>query len=139
MALGLTIEAIYTAAAVLLGFQGAAIYQRMAREIEVSKTDLTWIPPADILNLFSFVVTVTGVFILPLLFDSFQVAKAGFLLGVTLSVGYPFALLGHYDMLEVDKKRTMVWCTWQEFYAILCTLVVSVALFIIFVAIEVSR
>lgn len=43
---------IWTVAGVLLGFQVTSFAWRVSREVDVGQVrDLTWLPPADILNL----------------------------------------------------------------------------------------
>lgn len=60
------LEFIWVAGGVLLGFQVTSFAARVNREIKVGEhRDITWLPPADILNLFSMSVLVIGIFILP--------------------------------------------------------------------------
>src|SRR3990170_284359 len=84
---------IWTVTGVVMGFQVTSCAWRISREVKVGQTgDLTWLPPADILNLASMVVAAFGVFILPLL-GLVDLNYTGKLLGLALLlfVGYPFA------------------------------------------------
>ena len=106
---------LWTAAGVLLGFQVAIFQMRLSREIAVGDEGMrTWMPPSDVLNLGSMVVTAIGVFILPILgWVGINMAMRLFGLALLLFVGYPFALAGHYDMYN-RQPRTGVYCTRQE-------------------------
>ena len=92
---------IWTAAGVLIGFQVTSFAWRVSREVKVGESsDLTWLPPADILNLISMLIASIGVFALPILglADS-DIIKHSFGLAILIFVGYPlYALAGHYDM-----------------------------------------
>ncbi len=101
---------IWTAAGVLIGFQVTSFIWRISREVEVGKQgDLTWLPPADILNLISMAVTMVGVFVLPILgLADLSFIRFSFGLAVLLFVGYPFALAGHYDMYDNKTSRQIV-------------------------------
>lgn len=84
-------------------------------------------PPSDILNLGSMVVTTMGVLILPMLgWVSVDTGARLFGLALLLFVGYPFALAGHYDMYD-RKPRTGVYCTRQEKVAV--AVIVAIVLF----------
>jgi hypothetical protein len=110
---------LWTAAGVLLGFQVTAFLMRLGREIAAGDEDMvTWMPPSDVLNLGSMVVTAIGVFILPLVgWVTLDTSARLFGLALLLFVGYPFALAGHYDTYN-QKPRTGVYCTRQEKVAI---------------------
>ncbi len=98
---------IWTAAGVLLGFQATAFSFRVLREIDVSekRDDVTWLPRADRVNLFSMLVLVIGVFVLPILgFGGLNFIKYSFGLAVLLFLGYPFALAGHYEMYKTSTR-----------------------------------
>ncbi len=64
-----TLGNIWSAAAVLLGFQLAAFTWRLQRELtmESGGVETVWFPLADWLNLVAFVVVAGGVFLLPVL------------------------------------------------------------------------
>ena len=100
---------IWTAAGVLLGFQATAFSFRVQREVPMGdKNAITWLPPADMVNLFSMLVLVIGVFVLPILgFVGQNFIKYSFGLAVLLFVGYPFALAGHYDMYNNKTSRSL--------------------------------
>jgi hypothetical protein len=107
---------IWTAAGVLIGFQVTSFVWRVSREVEVGKKGyITWLPPADILNLLSMVVVVVGVFILPILdLADLNSIKLSFGLAVLLFISYPFALAGHYDMYNNKTPRTFLYFPTQE-------------------------
>ena len=65
--------------------------------------DITWLPPADILNLTSMVVAMVGVFVLPIL----GIVDLNF---TKLS----FGLAGHYDMYNNKTPRSFLYFTSQE-------------------------
>ena len=107
---------IWTAAGVLLGFQVTSFAWRVSREVQAGeKDDLTWLPPADLLNLLSMTVIVIGVFVGPILFCAdMKFVQSSFGLALLLFVGYPFALTGHYDMFNNKTKRSYCYFTFQE-------------------------
>ena len=107
---------IWTAAGVLIGFQVTSFVWRISREVEVGKQgDLTWLPPADILNLISMAVAMVGVFVLPILgLADLSFIRFSFGLAVLLFVGYPFALAGHYDMYNNKTPRSFLYFPFQE-------------------------
>lgn len=111
---------LWTAAGVLLGFQVTAFLMRLSREIAVGDRNMvTWMPPSDLLNLGSMVVTTIGVFILPLLgWATIDTSARLFGLALLLFVGYPFALAGHYEMYN-QKPRSGSYCTKQEKVALI--------------------
>lgn len=92
---------LWTAAGVLIGFQISSFGWRISREADVDEAVSTWLPPADIVNLFSMMITALGVFILPILgLINTEVSLLAFGFAMLLFVGYPFALAGHYDMFN---------------------------------------
>ncbi|PWI19326.1 hypothetical protein DI272_38090 [Streptomyces sp. Act143] len=111
------------------GFQVTGFALRINREIDVSgKGDITWLPPADILNLLSIAVTMLGVFIAPVLeIGSATVPIRAFGLSVLLLAGYPFALAGHYDMFNPRTRRSWTYCPRQERIALAIVGVSAVA------------
>ena len=96
---------LWMAAGVLIGFQVSSFGWRISREADVDEAVSTWLPPADIVNLFSMMVTALGVFILPILGlinTEFSLLAFGF--AMLLFVGYPFALAGHYDLFHKGPR-----------------------------------
>src|SRR5207248_1160950 len=93
---------------------------RISREVSVGEAgDVTWLPPADIVNLISMAVSVVGVFGLPLLgLVNLNFIKHSFGLAVLLFVGYPFALAGHYDMYNSTTSRSHLYFPFQEKVAV---------------------
>jgi len=124
---------IWIAAGVLLGFQVTAFAARINREIAVGeRRDLTWLPPSDILNLFSMVVLVAGVFILPVFgFDDPRFMTYAFGLAMLLFLGFPFGLAGHYDMYNNKSVRSYLYFPFQERVVIAVIAVVAISYIII--------
>jgi hypothetical protein len=103
---------IWTAAGVLIGFQVTSFVWRVSREVDVG---ITWLPPADILNLISMAVAMVGVFVFPILgLADLNFIRFSFGLAVLLFVGYPFALAGHYDMYNNKTSRSYSYFPLQE-------------------------
>ena len=120
---------IWTAAGVLLGFQVSAFSWRIQQEAHVAdRGDISWIPPADYMNLTAMVVTVLGVFVLPvvgLVSDKF--AQMMFGLGAILFVGHSFALAAHYELFNRNTTRSYQYCPPQEKRAIVVVVAISLA------------
>jgi hypothetical protein len=113
----LTLADVWSAAAVLLGFQLAAFTWRLQRELKMAAAgEITWLPLADMVNLVAFVVVAGGVFVLPILGVSDRALPRNALgLGVLLLAFYPFALLGHYELYwPYSRSRQRSWCPYQE-------------------------
>lgn len=72
---------------------------RVVRDLEFRNTRVRWwFPPADLLNLLSIVVTLLGVFVVPVLdIGSDSLPEEAFGLGLLLLAGYPFALGFRYN------------------------------------------
>ena len=126
---------IWTAAGVLIGFQVTTFVWRISREVNVGEQkDITWLPPADILNLSSMVVAMVGVFVLPILdLVGVNFMKFSFGLAVLLFISYPFALAGHYDMYNNKTQRSFLYFPSQERVVVIITtiLVISYLIFAI--------
>jgi hypothetical protein len=119
---------VWTAAAVLMGFQLTAFIWRLNRETEVRKSGgKNWLPPADYLSLASMITIAFGVYAFPIAGYQFSLSSQQmFGLSVILFVGYIFALLSHYNLLF--RGPTVLpgkFCTIQEFITILATLVAA--------------
>ena len=127
----ISLEQIWTVAGILLGFQVTAFAWRITREAEVGDTnDITWLPPADYLNLLSMVLTVAGVFVLPLLgIGGIGIARLAFGLASILLVGYSFALAGHYELFDPNNERSLPrkYCPKQEQAVLMIVVVVVIA------------
>lgn len=110
-----TVESLWGAAGIIVGFQVTAFTLRINREIAVSQYgDFTWFPVADYLNMLSLSVTLIGVFALPALDVIGQEAASRlFGLSVLFLLGYAFALAGHYEMYRAGA-RTMSYFPAQE-------------------------
>ena len=120
---------VWTTAAVLIGFQLTGFTWRLAREMEVARAGgINWVPPADYLNLVSLVITALGVFVLPITgFASARTAECALGLSAILFVGYPFALLGHYNLLFNRGTRLPgKFTTSQELTVIAVTVLVGI-------------
>ena len=125
----LDISQIWTAAGVLLGFQVTSFSWRISQEAQVAEKDeISWIPPADYLNLTSMLAIVCGVFIAPVLGAvNINVVQMWFGLGALLFVGHSFALAGHYELFNNKTKRTYRYFPPQEKVAIFGVLVLAIS------------
>jgi drug/metabolite transporter (DMT)-like permease len=126
-----TLPDIWTAAGVVLGFQVTAFLWRIANEVtyarETKNRGVTWLPPADLVNLIAMAVMVLGVFLAPLVIGPSVSPQKWFGLALILFVGHCFALAGHYDLYNPKTKRSMLYFPLQEQVAIGATLVVCIA------------
>lgn len=112
---------LWTAGGVLLGFMVTSFLWRISQEVAVAnRNDISWVPPADYVNLAGMVVVVMGVFLAPLLSIGGGRAPAFALgLGAILFVGHCFALAGHYELYNNKSKRTYRYFPFQEKVAII--------------------
>jgi uncharacterized membrane protein YiaA len=119
---------IWGVAGILMGFQIASFTWRISREVEVGELgDITWLPPADMLNMVSMATLAVGVFVFPILkIADLAFAEHSFGLAVILFIGYPFALAGHYDMYN-REKRSYEYFTLQERIVILLVAILAIA------------
>ena len=124
----LELSQVWTAAGVLLGFQVTSFAWRIAHESQVAdKGDVSWIPPADYLNLSAMLATVLGVFVAPVLeLASLNAAQMWFGLGAILFVGHSFALAAHYELFNRTTRRTYNYFPLQEKVAIFIVVAVAV-------------
>ncbi len=120
---------VWVAAGVLLGFQITSFAWRLSREVKVGESgDLTWLPPADLLNLASMLVTAIGVFALPILgLSTPDLMKDAFGLALLLFVGYPFALAGHYELYSRGTKRSYLYFPRQERVVVAAVVILTAA------------
>ena len=97
---------LWTAGAVLAGFQTAALTWRINREITMENGDeRTWVTLADGVVGASFVLLVVGVFVAPLAGSASAGMAAKFLgLAMMLFAASPFVLAGHYNL----------YCSWGK-------------------------
>lgn len=103
--MSLELVQLWTVAGVLIGFQISSFGWRISREADVDEAVSTWLPPADIINLFSMMITALGVFILPILgLIGTELSQLAFGFAMLLFVSYPFALAGHYDMFNKGPR-----------------------------------
>ena len=117
---------IWTAAGVLLGFQVTSFLWRIGQEAGTgAKGDITWLPPADMLNLLAMSVLAIGVFVAPLM-GAISLAATRLVLGlsVLLFVGHSFALAGHYELYNRHTPRSFDYFPLQEKIAVAATLTV---------------
>jgi hypothetical protein len=120
---------VWSAGGVIAGFQVAAFTLRMNREIAVGDQQrITWLPPADFVNLASLAITLLGVFVAPIsgLYGEVSAAKV---LGLSLILlaCYPFSLAGHYELFNYRTGRSFGICPFQERVSIAVTGILSVA------------
>ena len=150
---GLDFGTVWTAAGVVVGFTVTAFMYRIKRESEIRTgaplgRGKYWFPPADFALLGSLAVVLVGVFVLPVLGAGLAFAKYALGWAFLLLAGYPFALLGHYDILfgRVPKKTMQrrlarggfPWATEQERAVLGFLAVASVVYFVVVVIREVS-
>jgi hypothetical protein len=123
---------VWTVSIVLLGFQVAAFTWRLGREISVGRDgDITWFPPAEMLNMFAILVNCLGVFVLPLTrLASESASYTAFGISVILFAGFPVALAGHYDLFTLGD-RSMEYFTRQERIAVGLTLLMIIAFLVL--------
>lgn len=128
VSMGIELSHLWTVAGVLIGLQLAAFARRIEREVTVGdRADVTWLPPADLLNLTAMLVALVGVFVLPiagLAPPNLPAAALG--LSILLFAGYPFALAGHYDLFTRTRRRPR-YVTPQETIVIVITVILCAA------------
>ena len=118
-----------TAAGVLLGFSVTSFMWRIAQEAHVAdRGDISWLPPADIVNLAGMIVIVVGVFLAPLasVFTP-RLAAWAFGLGALLFVGHCFALAGHYELYNNRTSRSYQYFPVQERVVVIVLILVVIA------------
>ena len=108
---------LWTAAAVVAGFQMASFSWRIKRELDMEiANQTTWLTLAELLNGVSFLLLVGGVFAAPML-GGLPVDTAARFFGLAL-VGFaasPFVLAGHYNLYcSWRKSRPTIRVTAQE-------------------------
>ena len=115
---------LWTAAAVLAGFQVTALTWRINREVAMEAEDeRTWVTLPDGYVAVSFLVIVVGVFAAPLS-NSASTEMAVKLFGVALLIfaASPFVLAGHYNLYcSWDKRVPRPRVTKQELTAAVVT------------------
>lgn len=123
---------IWMVAGVLVGFEAASFAWRIQREAAVGdQDDVTWLPPADYLNLLGLLIVGLGVFALPVLNVIGEAAMRKALgLGVVLWIGHVFALAGHYELYNPKTKRSKTFCPCQE-KVVLCGTAVAVVTYVL--------
>ena len=108
---------LWTAAAVLAGFQQTALGWRIQREINMeSESERTWLTLADMFVGVSFLLLLGGVFAAPTLGGVSAGAAAKFFgLAFVFFAASPFVLAGHYNLYgSWYKTRPRPWITVQE-------------------------
>jgi hypothetical protein len=112
---------------VLLGFQVTSFAWRVSQEAEVAdRGDISWIPPADFLNLSAMVVTAVGCFVLPgSSLISIQTASKLLGLSTIVFVGHSFALAAHYELFNARTKRSYRYFPPQERVAVSVVAVIA--------------
>jgi hypothetical protein len=136
MGVEIDLAALWTAAGVLAGLQVTGFSFRLNREIKVAESEhITWLPPADIVNVVSLGITLVGVFIVPILqLGSSVLPLKAFGLSVLLLAGYPWVLAGHYDLYRPGHP-SMLYFPAQEKIA-LCLLGVAAVVYIILASVR---
>ena len=105
---GLDVGELWAAAGVVSGFQIGAFTWRINRELEMAhRGERVWVPVADWLNVAALVVTLLGVYAAGAL-GLLPVQDSALMFGwsVLLLACWPFAMLGHYDLLGRNPRTT---------------------------------
>lgn len=112
----LSISSLWTVAAVVFGFQLAALSWRISREVHMeSQGERTWVTFADGIVLLSTLILVVGVFLAPILTDiSAGNAARLFGLSLVLFASAPVVLAGHYNLFRQHQKAPRDHVTTQE-------------------------
>jgi len=100
------IAQLWEAASILLALQATSFGWRINRESAASEKDEpTWLPVADIINLIAMCVSVSCVFLAPILgIWSTSAAIQSFGLVLILTVGHAVSLAAHYELFNVGKR-----------------------------------
>ena len=99
-------KSLWIISGILLGFQFNAFYWRIARESKAPEHVVTWISPADIVNLVSMMVMLFGVFLAPIMgFAKTATVIKIFGLSIILFVGHIFAMAAHYELFNNKTPR----------------------------------
>lgn len=140
----MSIEVVWTVAAVVVGLQLAAASWRVQREIAMSERgELVWLPPAEWMNLVALLVIIGGVFVLPVLgvSEAASLARHSLALGLVLLAGYPFALAGHYGLMNRGTVPSVgappehqTWASRQETVAVTVTMLCAALYILVAVA-----
>ena len=96
----INLSQLWTAAAVLAGFQFTALIWRISREVEMEASgEQTWLTLSDYVAAISFLILVIGVFVIPAL-NFYPSSVTARVLGTALILFacYPFILAGHYNL-----------------------------------------
>ena len=119
---------LWQAAAVLLGLQATGFAWRVQQEAAVAdKNDITWLPPADYLNLFAMLLSAVGIFAGPAMgLIGLDFARMSFGLVVALLVGHAFVLAGHYELFTRGRRRSFRYFPPQEKVALFFVVLVVV-------------
>ena len=122
------LSAFLSAGGILLGFQVTSLGWRITEEAKVARNgDITWLPPADYLNMLAMAITSSGIFVLPAIgIDNIEIIRFMFGLGAILYVGHSISLVGHYELFNHKTKRTFSYFPFQEIIAVSLTLIASV-------------
>jgi hypothetical protein len=117
---------LWEAATVLLALQATSFAWRINRESAASEKDEpTWLPMADIINLLAMCISVSCVFLAPILgFWSTGAAVRSFSLVLILTVGHAASLAAHYELFNVGK-RSNAYFPLQEKFTVGATLAVA--------------
>lgn len=121
----LDLKELWTAGGILLGFQLTSFHFRLSRELKFrDEGDTTWLPWADLFSLFSMLIMVLCVFLLPILGLGISFAMNAFGVSLILLAAYPFALAGHYELFAAKEKdsRKGGHCPFEEKVVLVVTL-----------------
>lgn len=145
---GLDFGTLWGAAGVIAGFSVTVLIFRIGRETEMrARGEPYWFPPADFLLLGSLAVVLVGVFVLPVLGAGLAFGQYALGWAFLLLAGYPFAIVGHYDILFGEVRPMTAgrraesgfpWKTGQEAVVLVLVAVASLAYFVAVAAREAS-
>lgn len=114
-------------ASVLLGFQITAFTFRISREFSFRDRKRRWFPPADYLNIASMIITIFGVYCLPIIRHSDELSSPTYWFGLSLVLFafYPLALLGHYELFSKDRGADQKRVTGQEIFILVISIIIA--------------
>ena len=130
----ISLDLLWTASVVILGFQLTSFLWRLTREIQAAEQgQMTWFPMSEILNLLAGIVLCLTVFLLPILgVESLSLPVWGFGLSMILYVFSPLCLAAHYELFRPQRRRDASYFPSQERYAVSLALVAALVFTILY-------
>ena len=116
---------LWEAATVLLALQATSFGWRINRESAAAEKDEpTWLLVADIINILAMCISVSCVFLAPILGFWSTGGARSFGLVLILTVGHAVSLAAHYELFNVGR-RSNAYFPLQEKFAVCATLTVA--------------